>query len=244
MVIDDLIVLGRACPEPTSDGRTTVCLGGYSYDHGFIRIYPTKIDTPIHRWDIVAAEVERNPKDSRRESWKIVDSHEGWDGLNKNIEKLGEFPSENRLSLVDSIADSCVNVINARKDSLGVIKPIDISPYFRPNPKHGGFYQLVMPMLAVKASVKRDFIQEPRFRYTCTSCLAKKGHDQQVLEWGVYRFMEKYPDRYEEVWGALLLTNERYCHYLFVGNQAQHRSSFMVISVLRFKDVAVQIPML
>ena len=42
--IDDLIILGRSGPSYMSDGRHTVCVGGYSpSQESFIRIYPTKI---------------------------------------------------------------------------------------------------------------------------------------------------------------------------------------------------------
>jgi hypothetical protein len=42
MIINDLIILGRACPEPLKDGRVTVCLAGWSEEYGFIRLYPTR----------------------------------------------------------------------------------------------------------------------------------------------------------------------------------------------------------
>ena len=74
MIIDDLIILGRACPEPLKNGRVTVCLGGWSDKFGFVRLYPTRSDIRWKRWDIVRVDVERNPSDTRVESWKIAGS--------------------------------------------------------------------------------------------------------------------------------------------------------------------------
>ncbi|MDQ7027951.1 MAG: hypothetical protein Q9P01_06615 [Anaerolineae bacterium] len=91
MLLDDLIILGRACPEPLQNGRVTVCLAGYSYEHGLIRLYPTHPRMKMKRWDIVKIEVERNQQDTRAESWKIVGSRSNWDDLDKQISPFRGF---------------------------------------------------------------------------------------------------------------------------------------------------------
>lgn len=45
--IDDVVILGRGVPELISDGRVTVCVAGYSDKLGFVRLYPTRIDSPL-----------------------------------------------------------------------------------------------------------------------------------------------------------------------------------------------------
>ena len=134
MIIDDLIILGRACPEPLKDGRVTVCLGGYSYKHGFVRIYPTRTNMPWKRWDIVRVDVEKDPRDTRDESWKIAGSKNDWDGLPDKVEVIGRFDKKYWRDFVANLADDCVQDINASRRSLGIVKPSVIDKYFASNP--------------------------------------------------------------------------------------------------------------
>src|SRR6266581_5112319 len=74
IVADDLIVLGSAVPDVISDERITVCTVGYSKGLGLVRVYPVPHVSDMKRWNIVDVPLERNPKDSREESWKIQGS--------------------------------------------------------------------------------------------------------------------------------------------------------------------------
>lgn len=78
ITIDDCIVLGNAVPDEISDNRRTVCTAAYSERLGLIRIYPVPPNANMNRWEIVEIPLERNPKDNRRESWKIQGSHTEW----------------------------------------------------------------------------------------------------------------------------------------------------------------------
>jgi hypothetical protein len=249
MLIDDLVVLGRACPEPLKDGRVTVCLGGWSERHGFIRIYPTRADAKCKQWDVIRLEVERNDRDTRDESWKIVGSKGEWETLSEKIEVVGSIDSpESRRNLIGNRTDTCVNVINDEKRSLGIIKPSEIlKTYFKENPKYGQLMQLGLPGMTELDSVKvkRDFPHEPRIMYRCPDCQTEaKHHDQQILEWGFYEWLRKNPDKKEQVWENARFNRPDTDIYLFVGNQAAHRTSFMVISVLRISAGAINLPLL
>ena len=238
MLIKDLVLLGRACPEPLKDGRVTVCAAGWSETLGFVRIYPTRTDIPWHRWDVVQVEVERNERDTRRESWKIVGSRGEWETLSRRVEVVGRVRStEERRNLIGNLTDSCVQVLNEQKRSLGIIKPAEIfSTYFAANDDYGKLFQQGLPGMTELDSVqvKRDFPQEPRIRYRCPQCMTKRGyHDQQILEWGFFEWLRKYPEASERVWENAGFGNPKTDIYLFVGNQAAHRTSFLVISVLR-----------
>ena len=240
MVIDDLIVLGRAVPEPLKDGRITVCLGGYSPNAGFIRIYPTKVNMNINRWAIIKVEVEKDDRDTRKESWKIAGSKKDWDHLHLQVERVGDLPKKKQLPLVHSLVTDCVNTINDAHDSLGIIEPDLLKCYFKENKKFGELFQATLPTFTEDVRVKRDFPYEPRVQYRCSNCQAKQYHDQQVLEWGFFKWFEKQPDKYEQVWENARMQDSDYDLYFFVGNQAKYRTSFLVISVLRFKKQSFQ----
>ncbi|GAB4572723.1 MAG: hypothetical protein Kow0077_12960 [Anaerolineae bacterium] len=237
MIISDLIILGRACPEPLKDGRVTICLAGWSEQHGFIRLYPTRYDMKWRRWDIVRVEVEENERDNRAESWKIAGSRNDWDNLANKVEVIGHIkkPAQ-RHNLVAQLVDGCVNVINEQKRSLGIVQPTEISEYYwANNPRHGSYFQLGLPLFTDfdKVKVKRDFPWEPRVTYRCSNCQIQTQHDQQVLEWGFYEWLRKNPEAKEQVWENAGFMNPNSELYFLVGNQFAHRTSFMIISVLR-----------
>jgi hypothetical protein len=161
MLIKDLIILGRACPEPLSDGRVTVCMAGWSETLGFTRIYPTRTNMPWKRWDVVEVEVEQNERDNRVESWKIAGSKEEWDKLAEKVKIVSRINSNNeRRNLVANLTDDCVNIINDQKRSLGIIKPDQIfNTYFSDNPDYGELFQMGLPGLTELDTIqtKRDF---------------------------------------------------------------------------------------
>ena len=142
IIIDDLIILGRAVPSELRDHRRTICTAGYSLSKGFIRIYPTSYDSPLMRWNIVKVEVERpvTPRfNGRPESWKIVGSREEWKYIKDKIEVVDEFPREEWPNLLPSLVDGCVCDIEDADRSLGIIKPKEIlDTYFEDNKDYVG----------------------------------------------------------------------------------------------------------
>ncbi len=243
MLIKDLVILGRACPEPLKDGRVTVCLAGWSEEHGFIRLYPTRSNMGWKQWDVVQVEAEENERDTRAESWKIAGSRTEWENLADKVEIVGHLEDrDERRNMLANLADGCVNNINDQKRSLGIVKPEVIHRHWwAENPQHGNAFQMGLPLFTEFGSVKvkRDFQWEPRVQYRCTDCLSQNNHDQQVLEWGFYEWLRKEPDKKEQVWENAGFDNPARDLFFLVGNQAAHRTSFMVISVLRVAKGAI-----
>jgi len=243
-LINDLIVLGRACPEPIKDGRVTVCLGGYSQTLGFVRIYPTRTDMPWHNWDIVQVEVEKDERDTRTESWKVAGSRTEWESLSSKIRVVGKLPRSGRRDLVANLKDDCVQCINEVHRSLGIVHPSILNHYFADNPLYGQIFQQVLPGLGESTKVKHDFPVEPRITYRCSACKVKDPHDQQVLEWGFYEWIRKNPDNIHQVWKNAQLDSPDHDIYFLVGNQFKYRTSFMVISILRVPVGPIQSPLM
>lgn len=241
MIIDDLIVLGRACPDRIQNGRLTVCTAGYSEKHGFVRIYPTKLDSPMKRWNVVEVPVERNQMDTRAESWKIQGSKSEWYKLSEKIKVVGKLPPKHGLNLVTGLVDGCVRRINASKRSLGIIKPRIEKFYFgKRKLKRGEQLDLMGQKLR---KTKEDYRLQPRIRYKCVGP-CDSSHDQQLLEWGVYEWMRKNPGKEDQVWKNLHLFSDRHQIFFFVGNQVLYRNAFMIISVLRLKRRSVSSPLI
>lgn len=236
MTIDDVIILGRGVPEKISNGRVTVCVAGYSETIGFVRLYPTRVDSPLPLWCIVSVEVERNPQDNRRESWKFPDSRSGWEHINEHIAKKGELQHRDRIGLLDAIKSDCVKTINVNRHSLGVIKPVIKRSYLGTNQKHLEAYQPLFEVIEhANVMTKRDFQVEPRLKYSCEECKTKDGHDMQLLDWGCYQWIKKNPDKAQQIWSNMGIGLPGWMHYFLVGNQANQRTSYMVINILRQK---------
>jgi hypothetical protein len=201
----------------------------------------------FHQWDIIQVELEKNSQDTRIESWKIAGSRSDWENLASAVTVVGHIKaSADRRNLIGNLTDECVNVINEAKRSLGIIKPTILKAYFQHNRSYGQLFQQAMPGFTEldDTMVKRDFSQEPRMTYQCPNCQTSSlRHDQVILEWGFYEWMRKNPEKIDQVWQNADIDDESKDKYLFVGNQAAHRNSFMIISVLRFPAGDVVRPM-
>jgi hypothetical protein len=238
MVIDDLIVLGRGCPEEIRNGRRTICVAGFSASRGFIRIYPTRWDSPLKRWSIIKVPVERpiRPKfNGRPESWKIIGSKREWRRLSDKIEVVGEFPRKKRARLISSLIDGCVEEIYDSGRTLGIIKPTILEHYFEEQKDFTKFVQKTLDG-RFRVKIKSEYPIEPRIKYACSDCKVGRGfHDQQLIEWGVFEWLRKKPTNVEQVWENLHLDDEEWEKYFLVGNMYQYPTAFLIISVIRWK---------
>jgi hypothetical protein len=230
-IIDDLVVLGRAVPEPIKNGRVTVCLGGYSRRLGFTRIYPTRPTTPIHRWDVISVPAERDPRDSRTESWKIQGSKNEWHDLDSKVKVVDTLDRSSRLNLIGNLTDDCVNKINEEQRSLGIVKPTIKKSYFCEEKNFDPLLQITLFGTPL-AATKKQYHQYPKVKYRCQKCEAKNGHDQTVLDWGFYEWMRKNPDNIEQVWKNAFFDSDKRQIFFFVGNMRDRRTAFLIISTL------------
>ena len=231
--IQDLIVLGRAAPEPIRDGRHTVCLGGYSESHGYIRIYPTQMWMDnCDRWNIISVPVEEPKRDDRDESYKIAGSKEDWGNLHRKIREVGRLSKTEQIELTDNLATDCPIQLNEAQISLGMVKPAEIlDVYIEEDPDT----TVQMDLEMEERKGKSDYPQRLYVKYRCVGCAAKTYHDQHTIEWGVYRYWDQHDD-VEGVIDALRFNDDNMNHYFFVGNLNHERGAYLIISILRFSD--------
>lgn len=232
--IDDLVVLGRAAPEPIADGRHTVCLGGYSETLGYVRLYPTQRRmNQCKRWNVVSVPVEdAAPDDTREESYKIAGSKDEWGRLHEKIEKVGQLDKSEQIQLVEELAGDCTSRLNDERKSLGIAKPAEILDFYL-EPRDDPTHQITLE--GERRQGKNEYPQKMYIEYRCEDCELVGAHNQHCIEWGVYRYWDKYENP-EGVFDALNLTDERTQHYFFVGNLNHQRTSYIIISDLRFSE--------
>ncbi len=233
--INDLIILGRSWPELLRDGRYSVCTAGYSKERGFIRIYPTRIYSPLKAWNIVNVCVERNSSDTRKESWKIVGSKNEWDNLDKNIKVIGSLERAERINLLRKLSTDSTENLRSMGRTLGLVKPEIISWVL----KDAGIEPSIQTTLTgMKLKTKKHFKSKPYVKYRCLpNCGSKQPHDQQLIEFGAYMWINKHTSKsdQEKVFDNLRLGDKAWEKYFLVGNLAHKRKTFMIISVMRFK---------
>ncbi|MGI0047029.1 MAG: hypothetical protein ACREBB_07570 [Nitrosotalea sp.] len=240
-VFENLVVLGNAVPDEISDNRKTVCTVAYSEKYGLIRIYPVPPVSPMKRWNVVTIPLERNPKDTRIESWKIQGSKSEWERISEKIKLTDTLKRPQWVELVEKLkkdfGHSCIDDLNQKKLSLGMITPTIDDMRLQKRKEQEKSLQTTLfggePFITIQ-----NYDVQPRITYRCPTCVFQKPHDHQVLEWGVYEWLRHNStdaDAREKVWENLHIGESGYDTSFLVGNMALHRSNFMIISVFRYK---------
>lgn len=230
--IDDFVMLGKTVPEPTrTDGRIFVCSAGVSAQmRQLVRIYPLARRNAPKRWSVNTVQLERNPQDSRAESWKLAGDRTpgAHERINNTFTSTGVVPAPQRADLLRRHVVDSIKEANSRKASLAVIHPSSVELFFEHNPDSPDSPQLALFDTAPRptAGAKR-FAYIPRLRFRDVD-----GENRLMLrDWGCFEFMRKQgDDRRNELADALHLDGS--CS-LLVGNFNRHRTSWLVISVLR-----------
>lgn len=239
LTIDDFVMLGKTVPEPNSDGRTFVCSAGFSAQlRSLLRIYPLSRFQAPPRWSVCTARLERNPKDSRAESWKLYGDRtpDGHDRINVEAFEVGRnLPEGQRAHLLNPFAVESIADANERRLSLAVVHPNGMDLEFEHNPQSPDSPQLALfdaPGEPPAGAKRFPFIPRLRFKDQAGE------HLLMLRDWGVYERMRKadgfdtWSDgaRRRHITEALHLDST--CS-LLIGNFNRHRSAWLVISVLR-----------
>lgn len=230
MILEDFTMLGTTVPEPTSDGRVFVCSAGISPEAGgLIRIYPLARKNIPHRWSTYRVPLERNPKDSRPESFRLQGDRSctGHPIINNTFKKVGELKPTQRAATLNPYLVGSIKEANARKLSLAIIQPSFGTLDYEHNPESPDSPMLTLfdPVPRPEAGAKR-FPYIPRLHFTDEIGL---HHHLMVRDWGCFEWMRKNPDRYRELDRALHLSEHS---SLLIGNFNRHRTSWLIISVI------------
>jgi hypothetical protein len=239
IVVDDCIVLGNAVPDTISDNRYTVCTAGYSETHGLIRIYPIPPNANMNRWNIMEIPLERNPSDKRKESWKVQGSKNEWNHLSNKIKVVKKITSKaKQVNLIHRLCDeygvNCIQDLNKNRLSLGLIKPNILGHELAKRENYNSTIQTTLDYMTLFLT-RKNYKSIPKIRYRCSDCKSKNPHNQQVIEWGFYEWMRRYPDKLDGMWENAHIDDSSYDKIFLVGNQNQYKTSFLIISIFRFK---------
>lgn len=197
-----LLVIAKTYPEFSKSHRETVCTAAIDADTGgLVRIYPLSLrfmDEPPKSFDWIEAEVQKNPKDPRPESFKIrhdkvriIDSastQNGWRERNTWVLKpTNEYKSVEELWAANE----------ANGTSLGLLRPLVIEKVYavtKTQEDHTKWEEKRRTAMAQDQLFgdDKDELRELKFQWVeyriafhCDDPRCK-GHDMGVHDWGMY----------------------------------------------------------
>jgi hypothetical protein len=231
---DGFVMLGKTKPEERrSDGRTFVCSAGWHPDLGLIRIYPLGVRDAPRRWDVCTVNLQRNPRDTRRESWQLAGNRHGAEHARINTQAFtitGKVPRQQRPNLLPDTcyADSIAHA-NDQRRSLALIRPRDAQvTWTRPDSRNPiDVHQL--ELFAAETGTAPSRV--PRLAFADDD----GDHLLQLRDWGVFELMRRNGEDYASRNTAQAL-HLGPASALLVGNLAQHRTAWLVIAVLNIAD--------
>lgn len=246
-----ILIATKTYPSISTKYRETVCTAGILLDDNekpeqWIRIYPIRyrqldFDRRYPRWSIISADIERNDKDHREESYRINDS---------SIEIVRKIDTkrnwEERKSLVLPLEFKSIRQIKEQGKSLGIIKPEAIKKYyFKPTTRE---WKARHQVILDQGDLFEPAIELEKIPYKFGyEYLSKDGdiHRQSISDWEIQQLYrncrnastettleEKEKEALEKVRQKLedeFLTKKDL--YFIVGNLKQHKNSFMIIGL-------------
>jgi hypothetical protein len=236
VILERFVMLGKTVPEASSDGREMVCSAGYDRElKRLVRIYPLGRYMAPPRWSINSVQLQRNPKDSRDESWQlatILRKHDH-DRANQAFIPNGEtVPADERYQMLSKHFVDSINEANERRLSLALIRPKHL-PIFDLDWKEGHPDAPQMALFDRANNLQprgtECFPFVPRLEFEDEA----GGHRLQLRDWGIYEYYRKTGTNGQLLTQQLaeaLHINES--SYLLIGNLCNKRNAWLVISVL------------
>lgn len=225
----EYIVIAKTIPEISKrDGREYSCTVGYSPQLGFIRVYPVPLNG-FKRWHKYIIEVEKNNRDTRKESWKLssMTRIDNFIGIEKDIILVGKVNKENIISMFHHIESPSISRLNEDRKSIGVIKTNQLKPYWDVNKNfvNTAQYNLFEDVSCIETSVftKDQYLKESRISFYDLD----GSHDLQLNDWQYYEYQRKFGAKKD----AFRYINSDKENYVLIGNMYQYRNIWLGLGV-------------
>lgn len=236
VILERFVMLGKTVPEASSDGREMVCSAGYDLElKRLVRIYPLGRYKAPTRWSISSVQLQRNPKDSREESWQLATDLRTLDHDRANQAFLTDsqtIPADKRYQMLSKHFVGSVDEANERRMSLALIQPKHL-PTFDLDWKEGHPDAPQMALFDHGESTRPRGTERFPFVPRLTFQDEAGNHRLQLRDWGVYEGYRKFGTNGQRLTQQLadaLHINESSC--LLIGNLCNQRNAWLVISVL------------
>lgn len=226
-------LLVKTVPEYSKrDGTLYTCSIGISPELGLIRIYPLP-PTGMKKWGIYELEVERNKRDSRKESWKLssYSRKDNWTGFTQDVKYIRDANKNKVLSYLSNYIAPSISYLNEQRKSIGLIKANSLHGYWDANNKFINTKQIGM-FEDVELAWFASYTKSTKQKESRVKFIDQDGqHDLQLNEWGLYEYQRKFGAKKE----AFRFINGKTDSYLMVGNMHNYRSTWIGMSVFQIQ---------
>lgn len=246
-----ILIVTKTYPSISRKYKETVCTAGILLNDDeqpveWIRIYPIRFrklgfEQRYKRYSVISAEVEKNDKDYRKESYRINDESI------QVVRQIGTTQSwQERKSLILPLSFSSVAEIKSQKKSLGIIKPQSIEKYFcKATDREWSPKQLDTLAQGDLFEESVDLEKIPhQFGYQFTGGDGTK-HRYTISDWEISELYRKCRDSSQlTTWqererDSLEKVKQKYSNeflskkdlYFIVGNLKNHINTFMIIGI-------------
>lgn len=233
MRLDDFVCLGRTVPEESRKYGHKVCMAGYSPElRSLLRVYPLPVINPIRTRRTCVLEVERNPQDSRLESWKLRDRESSIVAVSDH-----EIPTADVTRFLRDHLAASIDELNDRRASLGVLEAgpdcrgTFVSRSNLSHPDQGWLFENLDHAFGAGAIDIAPYLE--------FSDSAGRPHRLQLREWGCYEWLRRNRHEATQLWDNLHLGDDA-TTLLVVGNMSNRRNVWLIIKTFK---VAVSKPM-
>ncbi|WP_347346625.1 hypothetical protein [Microbacterium sp.] len=256
-----MLIWGKTYPELSSKHAETVCTGAVDESGRPIRLYPVPLrylegDQRYRLYDIVEVRADRNPRDNRPESHRIVPN---------SLSIVGKVPTDDqewagRREWIcrdtswhyDSLAD--LEAARLHDDtSMGLIRPGVVERvYLKPKKAAArrefeekwesvtSQQDLFLPEYKALQYLTHEIRIDWRCAASCETC-RRRPHDMMVLDWGLLELARRDGD-WEKARRKLETISDLATHdfRLFIGNFFLHQQTWGVIGLWYPKRQAQQ----
>lgn len=231
-------LLCKSVPEfDKRDGKLYTCSLGYCPQYGLIRVYPLPL-TGMKKWHTYEIEVEKNKRDSRRESWKLssYSKNENWIGFSDDCKPLGMANKAKVIQYLSSCVSPSISRLNEERKSIGVVLAQTVNPFWDANDRFINTNQVGM-FNDVELADFTKFTKETRQKEARIIFKDEDGtHNLQLNEWQFFEYQRKYGATKE----AFRFINTSHPQLLLVGNMLQYQRNWMVLSSFQSPNILNQ----
>lgn len=254
-----ILIWGKTYPELSTKYFETVCCGGVFEDTGQpVRLYPIPYrylegDGQFSKYQWLSGVVEKNPKDSRPESYRIdCDSIELQEKVPTTADEWGKrsnYIFKNSGWQFDSV-EALQKAERAQGISIGIVKPksIDkIEVVTRPSDDKTTFEEKIRRLGEISEAKRKQlnlfteatppemkslaYLEDRiRIEWVCHGA-GCKGHKMQVLDWEVAELHRKHGDEKALQKVREVCDLNEYATQFFLGNFYLHPTAFTIVGL-------------
>lgn len=224
-------MLGRTEPTESKKYGVCVCSAGYSRElRQLIRIYPLPWRNDIRMWSRCTVPLRRPKDDNRAESWRIDCDGDYAEDAAEAVSIHGKADKTSEFDFLCSIAATSIKELNEQRRSLAIIRPTVLRGFFdrRSDVDPAEQFTLFERRQHDGIAHRSDLI--PRLQFVDEQ---GNGSKLSLKEWGCSEWLRKHRGDADSLWANLSIGDPNYEHLLFIGNQNNHRTSWLVISVIK-----------